>query len=215
MKRHISKAEDSVIQDHLTLGKITGVFGLKGEVRVFLHNPRTDLFDKKRPIVLYISPESIVEKKMSCRSGAGKRIIGKLEGVSSVEQARSFIGATICIHPKHLPHPEENEFYHYQLLGMLVSTPSGIILGNVTEIVPSGLIEDGDNSKDQALEDNQIDILIVEDETMKYYIPFTKEEVLEVSLQHGILVPDIIDESEILDSDDATRHTNISDTTDE
>ena len=215
MKRHISKVEESVIQGYLTLGKITGVFGLKGEVRVFLHNPRTELFDKKRPIVLYISADVIQEKKMSCRSGAGKRIIGKIDGITSVEQARALIGSTICIHPKHLPHPDENEFYHYQLLNMLVYTPSGIILGNVTEIVPSGLSEESDNSNDESSESNQIDILIVEDETMKYYIPFTKEDVLEVSLQNGILVPDIIETSEDLDSEDSIIHTNISDTTDE
>ena len=110
MKRYISKIEESVLQDHITLGKISGVFGLRGEVRVFLHNPTSGLFDKKRPIILYMSSDSMHETKMSCRSGAGKRIIGKIDGYTNVEQARSLIGALICIHQKHLPHTDENEF---------------------------------------------------------------------------------------------------------
>ena len=57
--------------------------------------------------------------------------------------------------------------------------------------------------------------MIVEDESMKYYIPFTKEEVLDVSLQNGILVPDSLDESHTSDSDETTEIHTTKDPSDE
>ena len=186
MKKYISKQEEEKIPEHLTLGKVTGVFGLKGEVRVYLHNRESSLLKKKRLVSLYFTEEHIEQRKISCRDGAGKRIIGRIEGVKNVEEARSFIGSTICIHTKNLPHTEEDEFYHYQLLGLTVTTTSGSVLGSVTEIVASVQSQEQNKKSDES-----IDILIVENDEMKYYIPFTKEDVLDISLQSGILVPDI------------------------
>ena len=68
-----------------------------------------------------------------------------------------------------------------------MTTVSGSVLGSVTEIVASTESED-------TTEDENVDILIVENDEMKYYIPFTREDVLEISLQTGILVPDMEEE---------------------
>ena len=192
MKKHISKFEVPVITDHLTLGKVTGVFGLKGEVRVFLHNPESLLFKKKRKVSFFFSDERIEERKISCRSGAGKRIIGHVEGISNKEEADLLVGATICMHTKYLPHTETDEFYHYQLLGLSVRTVSGILLGSVTEISPATV--SGGNKKGHQDDDVSVDILIVDSDEMKYYIPFTKDDVLEISLETGVVVPDMPDE---------------------
>ena len=89
MKKNISRVEETLIEEHITLGKVTGVFGLKGEVRVYLHNPESELFKKKRNVVFYYSDGHVVQNKLSCRSGAGKRIIGRIDGVSNVDQART------------------------------------------------------------------------------------------------------------------------------
>jgi tRNA (guanine37-N1)-methyltransferase len=207
LKKHISKVEEEVIPNYLTLGKVTGVFGLKGEVRVFLHNPESNLFHKKRLVSFYFSDDHIEERKMSCRSGAGKRILGRVEGITNKEQAESLVGSIICIHSKYLPHTEDDEFYHYQLLGLSVVTESGAILGLVTEIVPAGISkEQQKNTRSESEEQVPVDILIVENEEMKYYIPFTKEDVLEISLKTGIVVPDMNDGSSGIKFDILTLH---------
>mgnify|MGYP001426847498 CR=1 FL=1 len=76
-------------------------------------------------------------------------------------------------------------FYHFQLLGLTVTTVSGFVLGSVTEIVASTQSENSTQNTEA------VDVLIVENDEMKYYIPFTKEDVLEISIQTGILVPDM------------------------
>ena len=63
MKKYISKQEEEIIPEHLILGKVTGVFGLKGEVRVYLHNRESSLFNKKRLVSLYFSDDRIEQKK--------------------------------------------------------------------------------------------------------------------------------------------------------
>ena len=63
MKKYISKQEEEIIPEHLILGKITGVFGLKGEVRVYLHNRESSLFNKKRLVSLYFSDDRIEQRK--------------------------------------------------------------------------------------------------------------------------------------------------------
>ena len=81
-----------------------------------------------------------------------------------------FEGKEIWVLKAHLPALEEEEWYHYQLLGMSVHDQLGAFIGTVTEIVQS-----------------TTDILIVDGDS-RHYVPFVQAQVISISLQSGILI---------------------------
>ena len=81
--RRLPPAQDSAIaEDEIRLGHVSGVFGYKGEVRLFLYNPKTELFSGSGATVTLIDVEGArSERQLKSRPGAGKRILGRLSGV--------------------------------------------------------------------------------------------------------------------------------------
>ena len=66
----------------LRLGHVSGVFGVRGEVRLFLHNRESTLLNKGRNVVL-VSPEGErLAVSLRSRPGAGRRSLGVTDGLS-------------------------------------------------------------------------------------------------------------------------------------
>ena len=72
-----------------------------------------------------------------------------------------------------------DEWYHHELIGMSVRTESGVSLGTIVEIVPG-----------------KVDILVAEHPDMVIHIPNTKSDIISISIDDGIIVPDDDDFSE-------------------
>ena len=69
--------------DEVLVASINGVFGVRGEVRLFLHDRQSRTLAKPVSVTL-ISPSG--ERRtveISIRSGAGKRVIAKFSGDGS------------------------------------------------------------------------------------------------------------------------------------
>ena len=117
------------------LGHVSGVFGVRGELRLFLHNPQTSLFQTPAPVTLAMPDGSRIDRRLVVRSGAGKRILGKLDGVNSPEAAESFIGAELWVDAASLPALPVGEHYLARLIGTPVFTASGLALDTLADIV--------------------------------------------------------------------------------
>lgn len=103
--------------DEVELGRVSGVFGVRGEVRLFLHNPSTELFVKPRKVTLIDGQSRRWSGTLKARSGAGKRILGRFTELTQREQAAEMKDWTIVILRSELPNLEEDEFYVWQLEG--------------------------------------------------------------------------------------------------
>jgi len=158
--------------DLLLLGRVNGVFGLRGEVRLFLYNRETKLFSKWRNVVLLHPDGTKIPTRLKSRPGAGKRILGVLEGVETPEAAAALHGVEICIHPDRLPQLDEDTWYHHELLGLPVRTEGGTELGAIVEIVSSG----------------EVDLWVVQGNGEEHYIPNVREEVLLVTPGDCVIV---------------------------
>lgn len=102
--------------DDLELGYVSGVFGVRGEVRLFLFNPDSTFFAEPR-VVRLVGPDGARTVTLSARPGAGKRILGRVEGVTSKEEARELMDHRIVVSRASLPELDDDEFYDWQIEG--------------------------------------------------------------------------------------------------
>lgn len=123
--------------DTLTLGKIVGVFGVKGWIKVFSHTEQRDAILDYSPWLLKVGTEWKAYKLKNGQA-QGKSLIAQLEGVDSREQAELLVGCTIAIGRDQLKPLKQNEYYWADLIGLEVSTTTGLHLGKVSDLFETG-----------------------------------------------------------------------------
>lgn len=119
----------------IELGKVVGVFGTRGELRVYLHNPVDSVLERPTQVILRGPSGREIATSLVVRPGAGRRILGRVEGVGTPEQARELMGATILVERASLPEPAPGEFYVTDLLGLRVVDADGQDLGRLSDVI--------------------------------------------------------------------------------
>ena len=124
------------------LGRVNGVFGVRGELRLFLHNRETSLFADEGFDVTLVSPDGErVDGRLRSRSGAGKRVLGRLDGVSTPDDARAYMDWEIVCPEDALPEPGPDEYYHRDLIGMSVHDTAGAVVGRLAEVLVGEVVD--------------------------------------------------------------------------
>lgn len=157
---------------NVTLGKIVGVFGIKGWVKVFSETrPREQIFGYS-PWLLEVGGRTVEVELLDGRQ-QGKGLIASLKGYTDCDAARQLIGAVISIAEEDLPAAGIDEYYWSQLTGLSVVNQQGIELGEV-----ANLFETGAN-----------DVMVVKGDKERL-IPFTEFAVYEVDLDNKKIIVD-------------------------
>jgi len=116
--------------EFITIGKIIAPWGIKGKLKVKVVTDFPQRFTPCSKIYINRQPMTI----NSTEWHKGKAII-KLNTIDSTEDAQRLRGQPIEIHYSQVyPLPEE-QYYHFQLIGLEVWTTQGELLGTVTEIL--------------------------------------------------------------------------------
>ena len=173
------KSDSALREGELELGHISGVFGVRGEVRLFLHNPESDLFRTAREVILLLEDGSRHTRRLKARSGAGKRVLGRLDGVTTPEQARDLMGARIVVAREALPDVGSDEFYFSDVIGVGVFV-DGEQIGTLVEIHASG----------------PIDVLEILTDDGPEFVPAVRDLVVSVSADGVVLKPGSYGEDE-------------------
>lgn len=147
----------------IRVGRIVGVFGIQGWVKV---EPMTDF------------PERFEKGARLLAGGERRQVQGqhwhkgqvrlKLRGIDTVEQAEALIGGYVEVGEDERPELEQDEYYTRDLIGLRAVDESGTELGRVDAVLPSpahDLLQIG-----EAL------------------IPVVREFVLEIDLPGGRIV---------------------------
>ncbi|MDP1774108.1 MAG: ribosome maturation factor RimM [Methylobacter sp.] len=160
-------------QQHISVGKISGVFGVKGWVKVFsFTDPRENILTYS-PWLLQkgdqIKTVNVVDGQLQ-----GKTIVAQLAGIDDRDQAASLMGWDIFITQDQLPKAAKGEYYWSDLIGLQVETIDGVQLGAV-----DSLLETGAN-----------DVIIVQGERERV-IPFLQgRTIIKVDLDAGKIIVD-------------------------
>jgi 16S rRNA processing protein RimM len=157
-------------EEPVVLGRISGLFGVKGWVKVFSHT-------EPREAVLNYG-HWLIERSGEWQSVAvaeGKRhsktVIVRLEGIDDRDRAAELIGCDISVARSELPQPEPGRFYFRDLEGLKVVHRDGMDLGTVAYVMETGAN----------------DVLVTKGERERL-IPFIADEViLDVDLANGVI----------------------------
>lgn len=119
------------------VGRISGIFGVKGWVKILSYtSPRTNILSYL-PWQLCINGEWQSVKVIAGRAH-GKGVIAHLEGYDDRDSARRLTGIDIAVSRRQLPTLEHGVYYWADLLGMGVVTVDGVLLGNVDHLMNTG-----------------------------------------------------------------------------
>jgi 16S rRNA processing protein RimM len=107
---------------YLTLGRITKVHGIRGEVKVALYAETWGPFSGASRCWLGPSGGPFRPRQIQAAAERGRAVILKLEDIDSPEAAASIVGQDVAIPRAEAPAPPEGMFYQYDILGMEVVT---------------------------------------------------------------------------------------------
>ncbi len=157
----------------LELGKITGVFGVKGWVKVFSNTDPREGIVQYSPWLIYQQGEWKEIKVLDGKRQA-KTVIARLDGIDDRDQAMLLAGAKIAIRPEQLAALKPDEYYWRDLIGCHVVNTEGVDFGVVDSMMETGVN----------------DVLVVKGERERL-IPFTQgHAVLDVDLSAAKITVD-------------------------
>ena len=126
-------------EEHLlTIGKVTGVHGLKGNLKVWSFAESVDTFGRGRQIWLKSEQEEKGREYTILTAAARKKgVLIRLNHVDTVELAEQLIGQEILISKDQLPEIEEDAWYWQDLYGLTVIDKRLGKLGTIERIFPT------------------------------------------------------------------------------
>lgn len=155
----------------IPLGRVVGVHGLKGMLRVRLSGRPEELDPETFTAVgeVLLGDEAF----RVLRAARGRRhILLGLAGVSTREQAEALVGREVQAEARRFPKLPPGEYYWFQVLGLkVVQAEAGTVLGSLEEIWPTGAH----------------DVYVVRQGEREILLPAVEEVVREIDLEQGVI----------------------------
>ena len=145
----------------ITLGKISGVFGIKGWVKVYSNTAQREAILGYSPWLIKVGADwqayTVINGQIQ-----GKTLVAQLDGVDSRELAQPLVGGLIAVEREQLKPLKNNEYYWADLLGLDVINTQDQHFGKV-----DALFETGSN-----------DVLVVKGERERL-VPWIMQQVIQ------------------------------------
>lgn len=130
--------EETRTARHVLLGRIVGVHGVRGAVKLeSFTEPRLAILGYQ-PWLLERTPDRFDEAGEVRGHAQGKGIVATFAGIEDRDAAAALIGARIWIARAALPEPGAGEFYQTDLEGLQVANGAGEDLGRVSHLFDNG-----------------------------------------------------------------------------
>ncbi|MFP4244983.1 MAG: ribosome maturation factor RimM, partial [Ectothiorhodospira sp.] len=146
--------------DHIVVGRIAGVYGVRGWLRLFSEtDPRAQLI-RYNPLFME-GTGGWQEVRLEEGREHGKGLVAKFEGLDDRAAAATWTGRRLAIRRDQLPPLPEGEYYWAELLGLRVINLEGVELGQVDHLIQTGAN----------------DVLVVRGDRERL-IPYVREQVI-------------------------------------
>lgn len=113
------------------VGAIAGAFGVRGEVRLKSFTAEPEAIAGYGPLETEDGKRSF---DVTLTGQTGNALVARLTGIPDKEAADALRGTRLYVDRARLPDPDEDEYYHADLIGMDVFDAGGTLLGKVTAV---------------------------------------------------------------------------------
>jgi len=169
----LPRATETLTSEPIVLGRISGVFGVRGWVRIYSYT------DPREAVLNYEG--WLLGRERSWQSAEvaegqrhGKTVVARIAGVDDRDQAAELVGKEIAVPRDALPDTEEGHYYWQDLEGLKVVRSDGSELGSVAYLLETGAH----------------DVMVVKGD-IERLVPFVRNEtVIDVDLARGVIVVD-------------------------
>ena len=185
------------LDDCVQLGKLVGVWGVKGWLKVFSYTrPRKNIGQYKRWLLVPTSSKkrnnATVKKSQSLQAilvaiknckEQGQNIVANIEGIDYRDQAENLLGFEVYIEKSQLKPLNKGEFYWSDMIGCDVINTQNDALGKVTSIMETGandVLVVQQDSQDQDTLDN----------LLEHLVPYSDDIVLSVDIKNSLIQVD-------------------------
>jgi 16S rRNA processing protein RimM len=186
--------------DWVAVGRITGAFGIRGDVKV---QPLTDFPERfQGTATLYVGDDHIARSVVSARQHA-RIVVVHLAGIETANDAERLRGAHLYIPAGELLALPQDQYYLHDLIGLRVERIDGTPLGVVADVLIGG--------------GNDLFVIRPTAGGADVLLPAVKEFVKSVDLPGGVMrvapIPGLFDEHAVVaeptadaEDDDETEH---------
>lgn len=121
------------VPDRLVIGRVVGVFGVRGELKVHIETDFPERFETLARV--YLCGEQYEAEGARLHQGMA---LLKLRSVDDPEAAAEFAGCEVEVALADAVRLEEGRYFIYQIEGLQVETTDGEVLGTISEILQTG-----------------------------------------------------------------------------
>ena len=153
----------------LQVGRVSGAFGVKGEIRITTFTEDPLALKTYRDLKREDGSAGLTLTTVRAVKGA---VIVTATGIDTRDQADALKGLKLFVSRNDLPDPDEDEFYLADLVGLAVRDPAGEVLGVIKSVQDFGAG----------------DLLEVQPPVgATWWLPFTREAVPAVDIAGGFV----------------------------
>jgi 16S rRNA processing protein RimM len=167
VKRTPNSPEAPVPENLVAVGRVVGVHGLRGQLKVLPVTGDSERFEELRQVFLELRDGLVARYEVEKVRTQVDQVFLKLAGVDDRTAAEAFRGAWVSVAREEVPELEEDSFYIFELEGMEVFTPDGVSIGVVVRVeeFPANAV------------------LVIESKTEEIWVPALKEIIREVDTE--------------------------------
>jgi 16S rRNA processing protein RimM len=124
-------------QKWVILGRVSGVFGVKGWLKVQSYTEPRGNIAQYGAVTLRLDG---VDRRFEVEEGHSRAgsVVVKLRGIDDRDPARAWVGADVVIERERLPNAQLGEHYWADLEGLEVVDLAGLVLGKVDHLLATG-----------------------------------------------------------------------------
>lgn len=154
-----------------------GIHGVKGAVKILSHAESPEIFNEDHAFFFKDRENRRSPCEIEWAKPHKRVVLASIAGIESREQAEKIIGHEILVDRAVLPEPEEGAYYWEDLVGLVVHTIDGLLLGKIVSIMETGAN----------------DVYVVKGEDGEILIPALESVVKKIDLGEKIMEVDLPD----------------------
>jgi 16S rRNA processing protein RimM len=150
----------------ILIGKVLGTHGVRGQLRIVPYSGDPASITSLRTFLLRAPGGQYESYEITAAADHKQRALVSLKGFDNINQVLCLAGREVFIYREQLPVLPEGEYYWQDLIGLVVQTEDGEVLGDLVDI-----LETGSN-----------DVYVVKAGDREVLIPATEEVVQDIDL---------------------------------